>query len=194
MDIVTLTAPAVNASRPGDVNLPTEAAEWRPIPGWPEYSVSAIGEVRRNTPGHCTFIGRMLKPMQNQTTKYFAVVLSRNSNPVRIDIHRLVALAFLGPQPSSKHLVAHNDGSRTNNRVENLRWATQKENLQDCRAHGTALLGTANPLARLTEIDIRAIRRMKTFGVPRDMIAEGFGLHKRSVFRILAGQAWGHVQ
>lgn len=44
-------------------------------------------------------------------------------------IHRLVCEAFHGPAPEGKPVVIHIDEDATNNRPENLRWGTQKENL-----------------------------------------------------------------
>jgi hypothetical protein len=44
-------------------------------------------------------------------------------------VHRIVAIAFLGHPPSQKHVVDHIDRDRTNNRIENLRWITNLENL-----------------------------------------------------------------
>ncbi len=168
--------------------------KWRIIPNWPEYQVSENGDIRRIAPAAGAVVGRILKPMRNQKTKYFSVCLCRNSKPVRIDIHRLVALTFLGPQPSKNHLVAHNDGSRTNNHYLNIRWATQSENLRDCHSHGTSRVGASNPMARLDEIDVHAIHRMKVARIPTQTIADGFGLHKRTVFSILSGQTWGHIR
>lgn len=167
---------------------------WAVVPGWPTYEVSTSGEVRRRGPATGAVVGRVLRQLLNLKTGYRSVCLSAHSIQKRIDVHRLVALTFLGPQPSALHLVAHNDGIRTNNVLKNLRWATQAENLRDCRAHGTALLGSRNPMASVTELDVRAIRRMKAFGIPRAVIAEGYGIHLRTVFRILSGTNWEHVE
>lgn len=186
MALATLTPPAPLASGRSYTVHAEQADEWRPVPGWSEYEVSRHGLVRRIGPAFGAVIGRVLKPLLNKRTGYLSVMLSRHAAPVRIDIHRLVALAFHGPQPSSAHLVAHNDGVRTNNSADNLRWATQRENLMDCRRHGTALLGLANPAAKLDAIDRAAIHRMKESGIPRPVIAAGFGVHKRSVFKVLA--------
>ena len=44
-------------------------------------------------------------------------------------VHRIVATAFHGEQPSEKHIVDHIDTNRRNNRSENLRWITRLDNL-----------------------------------------------------------------
>ena len=173
---------------------PSDKSEWRQIPGWPAYEVSSDGRVRRARQSKGALAGRVLRPLLNKKTGYLSVCLCERPRSKRIDVHRLVALTFLGHQPSPRHLVAHNDGDRTNNAARNLRWATQAENLSDCRAHHTALIGSRNPSTVINEIDVLAIRRMKVAGIPRPVIAEGYGLHKRSVFKILANSSWEHVQ
>lgn len=44
-------------------------------------------------------------------------------------VHRIVATAFHGPQPTQAHIVDHIDTNRRNNRPENLRWITRLENI-----------------------------------------------------------------
>lgn len=44
-------------------------------------------------------------------------------------VHRIVATAFHGKQPSEKHIVDHIDTNKKNNRSENLRWITRLENI-----------------------------------------------------------------
>lgn len=44
-------------------------------------------------------------------------------------IHRLVCEAFHGLPPNKKSVVIHKDDNALNNRADNLRWGTQKENL-----------------------------------------------------------------
>lgn len=67
---------------------------------------------------------REVKPRLGE---YLAVTI-----PYRKDcsIHRLVAEAFI-PNPLGLRDVDHIDGNRSNNRVENLRWVSHKENINN---------------------------------------------------------------
>jgi hypothetical protein len=81
--------------------------------------------------------GIILKPRDDQRG-YLGVNLGQGSGRSK-KIHQLVARAFI-PNPENKPVVDHINGNRYDNRVENLRWATYKENANNT-AYTRWLLG-----------------------------------------------------
>ena len=92
----------------------------RPIPNFPNYSITTDGKVFSHTSN------RFLKPAINKREGYKSV----NIHKKRITIHRLVALTYI-PNPEDKPIVDHINRKKFDNRQENLRWVTQKENLNN---------------------------------------------------------------
>lgn len=98
--------------------------EWRKTFIFPDYySVSENGAVRseRN--------GKILKPATDKYG-YHYYVLCVDGERHTIKAHRLVAMAFI-PNPHNKPTVNHKNGIRTDNRVANLEWMTNKEQSND---------------------------------------------------------------
>ena len=58
---------------------------------------------------------------------YMTICLSNNGKRKRFFVHRLLALNFI-PNPENKTDVDHINGVKHDNRLENLRWLTHKEN------------------------------------------------------------------
>lgn len=165
--------------------------EWRAAPGWPEHEVSSLGRIRRARPGSNGRDFGVLSPQAFQRTGYlFARLYLPGKRHKNIALHWLVALAFLGPPPSPRHVAAHKDGSRTNNRADNLRWATPAENQADRIAHGTHMAGERHPGAKLTEADAASIRAAFMAGEKQRDIAARFGVHQATVHRICAGKSF----
>ena len=79
----------------------------------------------------------------NKTDGRFIISFKKRTHKVA----RLVCEAFNGPKPFAGAVVMHTDENAANNRAENLKWGTQKENLNApgflgyCRAR----TGESNP-------------------------------------------------
>ena len=91
-------------------------------------------------------LGRVKSYNQNKDGKIFnPIACSNGYQMVRLRgsiqkiclIHRLVAKAFL-PNPENKKEINHINGIKTDNRLENLEWATRTENMRHAFKTGLA--------------------------------------------------------
>lgn len=75
--------------------------------------------------------GEYLECTQTKNSRkdpYWTVTMRSNSGKfLKRSVHRLLMLAFV-PNPEGKAHVNHIDGDKTNNNMDNLEWATPKEN------------------------------------------------------------------
>ena len=62
------------------------------------------------------------------SSPYEQVGLCKNNKVERVLVHRIVAETYL-ENPEGLPIVHHKDGNTLNNRVENLEWTTQKNNV-----------------------------------------------------------------
>lgn len=84
-----------------------------------------------------------LKPMIAQNGYLRIEIRDDKRNKLKLRIHRLVAEAFI-PNPGNKPQVNHLNGDKSDNRVENLEWVTNSENMK--HALKTGLLCGINHL------------------------------------------------
>ena len=102
---------------------------WKPIPGYEGYMAGDHGHV------YSIRAGRVLKPFFD-TSGYHRVSVYGSSTRSDERVHRLILAAFVGPCPEGME-GCHDDGTRTNNHLSNLRWDTRGANALDKARHGT---------------------------------------------------------
>jgi hypothetical protein len=114
---------------------------WLPAVGWGGYEVSIEGRVRsiartvsRRDGTTQRFRGRELRPFRN-SEGYWVVRLSMPGKRAVERVHRIVATAFVAPGHTTE-TVNHKDGNKSNNRADNLEWATRSENTKHSIANG----------------------------------------------------------
>lgn len=105
--------------------------KWRVSPSLPDYEVSSWGRVRR-TPyqapmpkgrGFRTYGGQAHYGQDSGEGRMIFVYKGKSYK-----VHQLICEAFNGPRPEGM-VCLHKDEDYTNNTPENLKWGTQKENL-----------------------------------------------------------------
>jgi hypothetical protein len=112
------------------------------------------------------------------------------------NVHRLVLQSFTKSDFPDKD-AAHKDGTRLNNHIDNLYWATPIENGRDKVIHGRNRPGEQNHRAKITEDEVRLLIKMHrenaNYPNVRKILARAFGLSKDHVQNIINGRFWNHV-
>lgn len=159
------------------------------------YQVSNIGRVKSLKNDKY----RILNPSIWDSPKggYCVVVLyDKELKTKKFRVHRLVAKAFLKANTDLPQ-VNHIDGVKTNNRVENLEFCTQKENVRHAFALGLRgnKPGEDSANHKLTNIEVMAIRVMYATKVyTQNALAEMFGVTFSNVWRIVHRKTWKHLK
>lgn len=179
------------------LNVRPGSEEWKPVSGFEDlYEVSNYGRVRRL---RMRFGGAdrayespmMMKPAIYQNG-YQYIMLHDKGFGRRYRVHRLVLETFVGPCPPG-HDGAHLNGVRTDNGLWNLAWVSKINNQRHKELHGTKLLGTKNPKAKMTEEKVRQARRLFQDGQTKAAIARRFGVTFATMRALLNGETWKSV-
>lgn len=94
---------------------------WKECPQYPNWEFSNLGQVRNKETKK--FYGKGQKKAEG----YYSIAIDSNT---RLPVHRGVMMSFCPIEKPENFVVDHINGMRNDNRVENLRWAWQRENAE----------------------------------------------------------------
>ena len=136
-----------------------------PIKGYEDkYLISNMGNVK-STPHLYRHSEKKLKPWKCGRG-YLWVELNGKS----FSVHRLVATHFI-PNPENKRTVNHKNEDKTDNRVENLEWATDSENINYGTRNDRTAQANMKPILRISKETGEVLERYPCL---KAAVADGF--------------------
>lgn len=170
---------------PPDILKQAEVEEWPKHPKY-NYRISRSGVIWSIT------TGKFIKVFNNPSG-YLQTLFCLNGRRVNVKIHVVVLETYSGPRPPG-YVCAHLNGNKRDNRPENLRWVTPKENSSHMAIHGTLRYGSRHGIAKLNEEQVSAIKQLLARGLTQEKIAAQFSVSRSLISQIKVGVVWTHVE
>lgn len=135
-----------------------------------------------------------IKMKQSFSNNYMIVVLRKDGKYKTCGVHRLVANAFID-NPDKKPIVNHIDFNTKNNRVENLEWCTQYENVHHTMNNNRDKYcsGEENYRAKIKNNQIKDIFSFKKSGMTNKEIAKIYTVNESIISKILNRKTYKNV-
>lgn len=113
-------------------------------------------------------------------------------------VHRLVMAAWIGPCPDGA-VTNHINGIKTDNRLENLEYCSQSENMAHSFRTGLSpkpptRRGENAPKAKLTPEQVVELRKEAEQGCQLKHLAAKYGITTPTASKVVLRQTWRHVR
>lgn len=165
--------------------------QWKTVPGWPKYRASKEGQIEGPS-------GKLLRPRVDRDGND-RVALYNDNGRTDMTWGRVILLTFVGEPPEGKPHALHGEHGRHSHRVDNLRWGSHTDNMQDRERDGTTNRGkavnrgTRNANSKLNESKVRQIKGLLGSTTQAE-IARQFGVSPATITEIKQGKRWAHVE
>jgi len=160
-----------------------------PIKGFEKYyAISKKGEVMRIFKSKGATQGKILKTQIHSKRGYPIIRLTTKELARSYDIHILMANTFLG-RTNSLLEVCHNNGIKTDCRLENLRLDTASSNQMDRVLHGTSNRGEQCGQNKYKTELILKIRNELDLFTPKE-VSKKYGISYPYIIKIKNKEKW----
>lgn len=186
---------------------------WKNIKGYEgRYQLNKNGDVKSlkrlvgNGGGGKRLVKTRLLKKGKIKAGYVMVYLRKEGKGRFLTLHRLLAKHFID-NPKKHPCVLHKDGNNQNNRLSNLYWGTQSQNMRDSLSHGThssfklkgvpnvSAQGEKSRNAKLNDKQVRVINYLFKINPKRKqaVVARLFNVSRSTISLILKGKTWKHI-
>jgi hypothetical protein len=178
--------------------------KWKYIEESDNYFVSTCGRIKRGdrrvwnelNKSYSFYKEKIIKQSTNNTKGYCRLKIYYLDNSFRTEVvHRLVALTFIS-NPNNYKQINHIDGNKTNNKLENLEWCNQSQNIRHSinilnNIHGVK--GETNNFSVLKEKQVKQIPILIKEGKTNIEISKLFNVAPSTISEIINGRSWKHL-
>lgn len=178
---------------------------WKPVPSLPGVMASSEGRIvlppRYAPVNNGGFRAYLPKPTEGVVTRaskkarhvYRGIYTKFFGN---IKVHQAVCEAFHGPKPFPESVVIHIDEDALNNRPENLKWGTQKENLNApgflayCRSDVRKRTLARGERHHSRVLNVKLVDEIKASPLNTAALARKLGVSEGAVRGVRKGRTW----
>lgn len=179
------------------IRVMSECDEVREIPGFPLYAIALTGQVWSVKPPNSRSPMRKIPKLMkvHSANGSWRVHLHNDSGSTHMSVAGLLLSAFVGTAPFEGAKATFIDGNPSNFALSNLEWATHSQyRINSIKRHGgNFIFGEDIGVSKLTEDQVRQIRKAHSSGATITGIAKDYQMGWTAIYNIVTYKTWKHV-